>query len=290
LGRPRSCGRPYVIHPIRTSVLAKELGFDKNSGKPENYFTALLLFHDTIEEFLHTLKDKRGQIIYGLENIFGLMKQFIPKDMYDDALALTNIPDMVIDHLVANKYRLETKKEIKLGLESVLNDKKCKFVHEYIHEMIKVLDNAHIKSKVNIKSGTETVKEDALWEFYSRIYLTGLGEQAINSNNYGAFKSKGLDLYDNCGSIEAEKFKSKRRVILKSKFWVDKGDEIIVNKPQSDIYLFKKTIDEIMNFANFSAQEFIVDYLARPVSESSHFETGLKSIRLLKSVLYTKDT
>lgn len=311
LGKPRNCGRPYVIHPIRASLLADALGFEDNSGKSNKYYTALMLMHDNIEEFLYALRNKDGELIYGFENIERLLNDYIPKDMHADEMMLTNEADIIMDHLSSRKfaleldnlksdslslaqkkYRPETKKDIIYGLDMLLENPKYEFSHGIIQKMKEVLKTIHIRSGRNTKPGSDEVKEDALWEFYSRIYLNDLAEEAYESGHFTTFQLKGLDLRDNCETIEADKYLSKRRVILKSCFWVDKANGIILRaKENNKLYPqeFEKRVAEIMNFANYTAHEFLITYFARPVSKSSHFDAGIQSLKLLRPVLYKKE-
>ena len=311
LGKPRNCGRPYVIHPIRASLLADALGFDSESGKPNKYYTALMLMHDNVEEFLYALRNKDGELIYGFENIERLLNDYIPEEMHADEMMLTNEADIIMDHLSSRKfaleldnlkrdslslaqkkYRPETKRDILYGLDVLLENPKYEFSHGTIQKMKEILKTTHIRSGRNTKPGSDAVKEDALWEFYSRIYLNDLAEEAYESGHFNTFQLKGLDLRDNCETIEADKYLSKRRVILKSCFWVDKANWIILRAKANNMQYpkaFENRVAEIMDFANYTAHEFLITYFARPVSKSSHFDAGIQSLKLLRPVLYKKE-
>ena len=52
---------------------------------------------------------------------------------------------------------------------------------------------------------------------------------------------------------------------------------------------FENRVAEIMDFANYTAHEFLITYFARPVSKSSHFDAGIQSLKLLRPVLYKKE-
>jgi hypothetical protein len=285
LRKDRNCERPYVNHLLRTSAMAKTLGFDAKSGKPAKYYTALWALHDTVEELLYDIRKDNGRRKYGLESISDFLNDYVPRDMQEDIMMVTNKNDIILDHLKAKRFSLETKKEMDLSLASLLKEEKYGFIHEDVIKARDVLGN------INIKSGREAFEIDVRWSFYRKLFIDGLAETAYERNHFALFEGKGcVDLLDNCTSILPENIRRARRAMLKIRLWADEADEIILRAKEQNkappIY-FQENVWQTMNYANYAARKFLISYFAEPVSQSGHLDAALKSINILKPVLYT---
>jgi hypothetical protein len=285
LKKIRKCELPYVFHLIRCSTMAKAIGFDINSGKPDNYYTSLWFFHDSIEELLSSIHDSKGKIKYGLDSIPEFLNDFIPSEMHADIMMVSNKSDIILEHLYSHNYSMKSKHEMNMSLSSLLKRQKYSMVHETVAKMKDMLNS------VEFDADPENFYKDAKWEFYKRLFIGDLAEQAYKKDHLALFEGKGVvDLFDNCVAVEAREPKDKRRSILKLKAWADKAEEIVLRAGTAGkkYPFFEGKILEGMNYANYAAWKLMVDFMAKDIIRSDHLDVTFISLNDLKPVLYTK--
>jgi hypothetical protein len=142
-------------------------------------------------------------------------------------------------------------------------------------------------------SGRESYQADIRVIFYKRMFIKDLAEQAYANNHFALFEGKGtVDLLDNVTSMLPENIKRARRAVLKIRWWAHDADEILARaKYEKNAFyptFFAAKVWQTMNYANYAARKFLISYLAEPVSETGHLDTALRSINVLKPVLYAR--
>jgi hypothetical protein len=299
LRKVRNCDRPITNHSLRTSTMANALGYDKSSFKPycttvsldklsfKPYYTALWGEHDAVEDLVFAIRMPSGRIKYGLENLSEFLEDYIHEDMIKDIMMVTNKADIILDHLDSKHFNLTTKDEVNHALESLLNEKKYSIIHENAQKMIDILSNT------DLPSGRDSYQADIRVVFYKSMFLKDLAEQAYANNHFALFEGKGtVDLLDNVTSMLPENIKRARRAVLKIRWWADDADEILTRakNEKTAFYptFFAQKVWQTMNYANYAARKFLISYLAEPVTETGHLDVALRSIDILKPVLYTK--
>lgn len=286
LKKTRSCDLPYTKHLLRNVVMAHVIGFDNNSGKPSNYYKTVWALHDSVEELVYSIRDEKGRMKYGLDKIPQFLDDFIPTEMQEDVLMVTNKSDLILKYLDSKNYSLRSKQEMMYGLNALLKSKKYDYLRSDVLKMKDIL------KKANIPSGRDAFFEDAKWEFYDKIFINDLGEQAYKTDHLALFEGKGiLDLFDNYVGRHARKLEDRRRSIQKMERWVRKSEKLLERaRNEGRRYeFFERKVLEAMNHANYGAREMLINYLAQPMSNIDHLRSALVSIEQFKRILYVRD-
>ena len=142
----------------------------------------------------------------------------------------------------------------------------------YVEKMLRLLSNKIIE---------ENILENAKWECYKNLYLSGIAESSKELNDFRLFEIKGIDLSDNAHGKEALSVEAKIRNTNKNVLW-----GILGYSMQSSWAPLNNHIQEIIEDALLSAEVIILNDLLQKQSSQDFVMSALYKINKLEPIFY----
>jgi len=277
--RIRTCNLPFNMHNIRCAATSEALQYDiHNSGKYHNF---LWLVHDSIEDLLRSVKDKKGNNyqINGLDKFLG---DYFPSEHHEDLILLSNFSDMILKYLKQNRHvKIENVKSLNKNLHKLERTATNSIIKYNLQEMIEVIPKDEYFSHNNFF-------EEVKLFLYDKVFLKNLVNRALDRNELVLVEGKGVcDMQDNCDSRIARELPDIKNAILKIENWYDRVINGLDNY-EASIYsnLTRDRAEQLLLHANYSAKVLGVEYLSKPMVSPDYFLSGFDSISELSSVFY----
>ncbi|HPS65536.1 MAG TPA: hypothetical protein PK447_08180 [Ignavibacteria bacterium] len=267
----RKCDLTAAAHLNRVGGVCVKLKFN-DEGKYE--YGTLAAIHDTIEDLLPLLKNRKGNV-YNLENYDEFLEDYIPQELQDGVRILTNHYNLILDYILnilSDEDRSVNKQNIikKLG---GLHKKHFLNIGSYVDDMTKIIENFEEPPKTYIS--------ELRWKFYEDLYLKGIAKEAMKLGNYRIFEIKGVDLSDNSHGKEALSLDGRIRNINKNVIWAKLGQEM-----KSTWIPLNNHIRENLEDSYISADTIILMDLLEPQSSLDFVTSSLHKFSKLEEVFY----
>lgn len=266
----RKCGVPTAAHLNRVGALAWSMGIDEG---PAHTFTAIGALHDTIEDLLNRTRDGNGKP-YGLEGYDAFVETFIPAELRESIILLTNHYDLILDYLrrgLARQEKAVSQKTVVPLLEEMIQ-RSPKALTEYLTRMHQYLSTLETDQEYS---------ETAQWYFYRELYIHNMAETAHRHSNYRTYETKALDLADNAHGRDALAMSGRIKNLIKMDIWARKGYAL-----KSSWSPLNNHIMELEEDALVHAEHLIIRDLLEDTSTLDFLSSALLKLKDLTPVLF----
>ncbi len=262
----RVCGIPKIAHWMRVGGTVKKI----NNTEFDSFRRAYSAFkHDDVEE---------GIPIAGLENYFEYLQSFIPEQIREEVILLTNHYDMYLNSAKEDFIYKKLDPNKKMLINSI---KKLRKMSErklvYVDKIIFALMN----SGSEIVDGPGVI-DSAKNYFYEKHYLPELVSSASIANKLFIVEDKCVDLLDNDNGSKKIPLGKYIKNITKQWSMVNVAENI-----NSDYVPFKRKTEELKNNAVLKTRYLLLgDILEKDMTLDFIYSTSGQILSKLKPVIF----
>ena len=270
LNLKRKCELCAATHLNRVGAVAYQLKMDEIGFFK---YSTVAFIHDSIEDLLDFGDFKKTGGI-DIKKYKKFLDDYIPPELQQSVMMLTNNYNFIFNYIVYKLYESDkaiSLKNILLILEKLVKQK-LEDLNIHIEKMLMLLSNKIIE---------ENILENAKWECYKNLYLSGIAESSKELNDFRIFEIKGIDLSDNAHGKEALSVEAKIRNTNKNVLW-----GILGYSMQSSWAPLNNHIQEIIEDALLSAEVIILNDLLHKQSSQDFVMSSLYKINKLEPIFY----
>ncbi|MBZ0197658.1 MAG: hypothetical protein K8F28_10015 [Ignavibacteriaceae bacterium] len=288
----RKCGLPSAAHVNRVGAVSTIIDINDPGSR---LYSAIAVGHDFIEDLLYKAVDEDG-VHYSFKRYTEFVEKFIPEELRQGILILTNHYDIVVRHIAEylDNYNLGlNKNSVYDSVKELLSEKGNDGVINGYLNSDDELPQSNIPSSIQeyaqktldliLDLPADKMKfEDIRWACYTELYLKDLAALSKKADNFRFFEIKSFDLSDNGHGIGSLSMDARIRNLLKQEAWAREGYQF--NTEWAPI---NKRIMELNEDILVFAEYFVIKDLLELQSLQDFLISALYKIRRLDKIFYT---
>ncbi len=269
----RKCGLSATAHLHRVAAIARALPLDDaGSGK----YTAVAALHDVLEDLL-TLNPKPNRKPFQLAEYNRFVDTYLPEDLREGVRMLTNHYDLVL-HLVLLQLKREghypNKKNLRRSIHGLRAPLGETFA-SYLRDLEEVIDSTPAEGE------DQDVFSRVKWECYKTHYISRLGADVHEKDDYRLFEIKAIDLSDNGHGRDALAADSRIKNIIKHQVFANTCASL-----HSNWHALNARWEELQEDALVHAEHMIIASLLNQESALDFVMSGMKNLVRMGSVFF----
>ncbi|MBZ0199396.1 MAG: hypothetical protein K8H86_05985 [Ignavibacteriaceae bacterium] len=266
----RRCGITSAAHHNRVAAVVKQLKMD---GDGSYKHVAIAALHDTIEDLLNIVKDKKGRI-YGIHRYEEFVDEFIPPELKEHVKLLTNNYDLILSHIYQQFITTDvsmTKKNLLNAIEvqSKRNSGELSAHFENMGVLLQISDLG------------ESVYSKAKWICYENLYINTMAVSTKEMNDFRTFQIKAVDLLDNSHGRDSLSMDGMIKNIIKLGIWAARGYDL-----QSSWLPLNAFVMEVFEEALVHSEHLVIKNLFELESQQDFLISALIKFEKLKPIFY----
>lgn len=267
----RKSGISMTCHHNRVACTFYELIKDN----PEvHYYSAIAALHDFIEDLMYSVKDEKGQR-FTIDNYEEFVNKFIPKDLQEPIMLLTNHYDMIlkyVDYHLDRQGRRFNKENLLEFLGHMRPDTMAQ-LGSFVGKIILI-----VKESEYTETSSKDYLEEIKWKSYTELYIPELVKISYKDKEHLLLLVKLVDLSDNNNALEGMDLPSKIKNIRKSIITCDLISKLDKAKLLEDYVL------ELREDALVKAEFIVIKDLMMQESVLDFYVDALVKIEKMKDV------
>ncbi len=266
----RRCGITSTAHHNRVAAVVKQLKMDDTGSQK---YSAIAALHDTIEDLLNIVKDKKGRL-YGIHRYDEFVDEFIPAELKEHVKLLTNNYDLILSHI--NQQFLST--NVSMTKKNLLNAIEVQSKRNS-GELSSHFENMAVL--LQISELGENVYSNAKWICYENLYIHTMAVSTKEMNDFRTYQVKAVDLLDNSHGRDSLSMDGMIKNIIKLGIWAIQGYDLQSNWPPLNSFVM-----EVFEEALVHSEHLVMKNFFEHQSQQDFLISALVKFEKLKPIFY----